>query len=121
MAILRLLLFLSVLVLSHLPAYAAPISTPTPGVPAPVTMVLQFAYDGAGRRTVLQVPDGSQQQYGYDNAGRIKDFVQLGGGTDSLHYDGAGNLIKVNAANGGVQQWGYDAAGRLDSTSWQAG
>ena len=87
--------------------------------PAPVTSVIQYSYDGAGRLTQVTYPDGTHENLGYDPAGRV-DFYSLPDNTNNHpSYDGAGNETQLQLASGGEQTWSYDAAGRLTGTSLQ--
>jgi RHS repeat-associated protein len=97
-------------------------NTPTPTVPAPTTMALRYSYDAANRRTGLTYPDGSQESWAYDAAGRVTAVAGPGDATPyAVQHDGAGNLMQLAAPNGGVERWSYDNAGRLTGTTWLSG
>jgi RHS repeat-associated protein len=89
--------------------------------PTPVTSVVQYSYDGAGRLTQVTYPDGTHERLGYDPAGRV-NFYSLPDNTNNHPgYDGAGNETQLQLGSGGEQTWSYDAAGRLTGTTLQLG
>ena len=97
-------------------------ATATPAAPPPVTMRLHYTYDDANRRIGLALPDGQQQVWGYDPAGRVNGVIQPGGGSWIVAHNGAGQPTMAGVPSGGSQVWGYDTAGRAVSATWlQAG
>ena len=85
-------------------------------------MRLHYSYDDANRRIGLALPDGQQQSWGYDPAGRVNGVIQPGGGSWTVAHNGAGQPTMASVPSGGSQVWGYDPAGRATSATWlQAG
>ncbi len=76
-----------------------------------VTMHLHYSYDTANRRTGLSLPDGQQQSWGYDGAGRVNSLTQAGSTPNSwtVSHNGAGDLTGLSAPNGGSENWSYDS------------
>jgi YD repeat-containing protein len=73
--------------------------------------VVSFAYDAAGRRTSLTLPNGVLVEYAYDAASRLTSIVYKQNGTVVLgdlryEYDQNGNRTKIGGsfARTGVPQ-----------------
>ncbi|MFN3650594.1 MAG: RHS repeat-associated core domain-containing protein [Armatimonadota bacterium] len=79
-----------------------------------------FVYDGAGRRTQDNLPNGVSVNRVYDNAGRLQTLTAVRSGTtlDSHSYtrDGVGNITQ-HTANGSTWTYGYDDLYRLTSAT----
>ena len=66
----------------------------------------------------IALPDGRQQSWGYDRAGRVNGVIQPGGGSWTVAHNGAGQPTVASVPSGGSQVWGYDNAGRAVSATW---
>ena len=78
---------------AHAPRTVTWVSTPVEGdgaAPTTLPTHLRCAHDDADRRIGLALPDGQQQSWGYDPAGRVNGVIQPGGGSWTVAHDGAG-------------------------------
>lgn len=88
------------------------------GADLPGSRDLAFAWDLAGRRTVIDYPDGSRYRNRYDTNGRLAEveFDDSGTWVDVAvnDYDADGLLIEQDQGSAGLREWTYDAVtGRL--------
>ncbi|RLC61592.1 MAG: hypothetical protein DRI48_10585, partial [Chloroflexi bacterium] len=73
---------------------------------------LYFAYDLAGRRTMLQDPKGGVVYYSYDQRGLVTRVDSAAGSTYYTH-DARGALLSRRLPNGTCTYHTYDDAGRI--------
>jgi len=73
---------------------------------------LYFAYDLAGRRTMLQDPKGGVVYYSHDQRGLVTRVDSAAGSTYYTH-DARGALLSRRLPNGTCTYHTYDDAGRL--------
>lgn len=73
-----------------------------------------IAYDAAGRRTRLSMPNGSVATYGYDAASQLAALQHAGAFAANYRqsFDLAGRITRL-AGDGADWNYGYDALGRL--------
>ena len=67
-----------------------------------------FAYDGAGNRTGITYPDGTEAVYGYDRNNRLVKVTDGEGQAAQYTYDGVGNLLSI-AQPGSTCTYTYNA------------
>jgi RHS repeat-associated protein len=95
-----------------------------------LALSVAFTYDAANRRTQTTLPNGTTQNYSYDDAGQLTRIVYRGAdgselGDLSYSYDAAGQRIKTGGSlartrlTDDVSSATVDAANRL--TSWGGG
>ena len=88
--------------------------------PTPVTSVVQYTYDTAGRVATIIYPDLRRETHSsYDPAGRPTGLSLPDGTNSTLRYNAAGQRTEIDFPNGGKQLWAYDGAGRPHDTWWQ--
>jgi RHS repeat-associated protein len=90
------------------------------GADLPGSRDLVFAWDLAGRRTVIDYPDGSRYRNRYDTDGRLSEVEIFDFGTSTWSdvavndYDDDGLLVEQDQGASGLREWTYDAVtGRL--------
>ncbi|MFE5309918.1 RHS repeat-associated core domain-containing protein [Isoptericola sp. NPDC056605] len=74
-----------------------------------------WSYDAAGRvatSTVWDHEDAFTTSYDYDDAGRLVETTDPGGGVSSVAYDGRGLRSSATDADGVTATYRYDALGR---------
>ena len=81
------------------------ITSSTTTVGSTVTQTASYTYDEAGNQTSRTLPDGTTQQLGWDQSGRLNTVTTTGAptgtanGTESIVYDADGNrLTRTDAA-----------------------
>ncbi len=83
-----------------------------------------IGHNGAGDVTTLIAPNGGEQTWGYDGAGRITGTTWLTGTTSlftqTVTLDAAGQRTASNDS-WGSSSYGYDTVGRLTSASYPDG
>ncbi|MEU6799285.1 FG-GAP-like repeat-containing protein [Nonomuraea wenchangensis] len=67
-----------------------------------VTRTMRFDFDTLGRQRTVIYPDGEQQGYGYDTAGRLRDMAGLIG---EFTYDADGYLTRAERADSTITIW----------------
>ena len=91
-----------------------------------------YAYDAAGRRTVVTDPEGRKTRTIYDEAGQVEKIIRAWAGNTDDCTDGAtlqqcyaqytysdnGNQLSVEDANGNVTTYDYDGFDRLATTTF---
>ncbi|HVC79789.1 MAG TPA: RHS repeat-associated core domain-containing protein [Chloroflexota bacterium] len=89
---------------------------------SPATYTL--SHNGAGDLTTLLAPNGGQQTWSYDTAGRVTGTSWISGTTSlftqTVTLDAAGQRSMSNDS-WGTSSYGYDPAGRLTSASYPDG
>lgn len=116
------------------PTQPSPTPTPTPGPtpgPTPATILVEFAYDNAGNRTLMSDPLGTTG-YEYDDQSRlVSETRQFNDTLDTLEHAPAGNnsfelqytyhlsgsLKSLTDPYGDTVYYAHDKAGRLDSVT----
>jgi len=82
------------------------------------------SHNGAGDPTTLLAPNGGQESWSYDGAGRVTGTSWFTGTTglftQTVTLDAAGQRT-VSHDSWGTSSYGYDAAGRLTSASYPDG
>ena len=76
------------------------------------TEVTSYQYNAYGEKFKVTYPDGSEQTYSYDGAGRISSTT-ANGITVTYTYDALGNILTETYSNGLLVTRTYDAAGNL--------
>jgi RHS repeat-associated protein len=79
-----------------------------------------YGYDGAGRKTSMQVAGQSAVSYGWDNANRLTTINQ-GSTSVSLGYDTANRRMTLTLPNGVTVSYAYDSASRVNQLSYGTG
>lgn len=79
-----------------------------------------YTYDGIGRKSSLEYPNGTETQYTYDDNNRLTQLINSGTENDDVYtytYDNAGNQLTkhevVNGTDKGTTTYEYDALSRL--------
>jgi RHS repeat-associated protein len=76
---------------------------------------LRYAYDPAGNRVALTLPEGGVLRYDYDASNRLREVTDPEGRRTRFERDGVGNLVRQFNPNGTVTEASYDRANRLRS------
>jgi RHS repeat-associated protein len=76
---------------------------------------LRYAYDPAGNRVALTLPEGGILRYDYDASNRLREVTDPEGRRTRFERDGVGNLVRQVNPNGTVTEASYDRANRLRS------
>src|SRR5947207_2250238 len=83
----------------------------------PMSHVVAYVRDGAGRVTQQTLADGGKVSFTYDGAGRLASMTTPAGHTHHVTHDLVGNLAGYVAPNADaaptVTQWLYDIDGNL--------
>ena len=95
---------------SGLSVRLASVTDPTGGISS-------YAYDPAGNRTALSLPNGVHISNAYDSLNRLTNLTQSLGATTLASYayglSPAGQRLRVTEADGSSIAWAYDGAYRL--------
>ncbi|MEY2519513.1 MAG: hypothetical protein QOF24_1272 [Verrucomicrobiota bacterium] len=78
-----------------------------------------FEYDPSDLKTKMSYPDGSYQEWSYDQNKNVLSRRSIGGKTQTFSYDGRNRLTNMRW-DSGVPDWadfGYDLAGRLTNAN----
>jgi RHS repeat-associated protein len=79
--------------------------------------MVRYAYDAAGNLTRIVYPDGSVEQFTYDEAGNRTSRVNRRGETISAAYNSAGQITQITFPDGSTRAFTYDARGRAIVTT----
>lgn len=86
---------------------------------AGVSVVTQYAYDGANRRSTLMGSTGETMVAGRNTAGQINSLTTTNGTTTTLEsqitYDGTGQVTSQTLGNGVILKASYDLSGQPSS------
>lgn len=74
--------------------------------------VTREIYDGRRNLAYTQYPDGTSEEWRYDDRGQLSRHVDRNGSTWEYVHDAAGNLIETRYPTGGVERSEYDWLGR---------
>ncbi|MCQ4936300.1 S8 family serine peptidase [Anaerotignum propionicum] len=78
----------------------------------------EYSYDGLGNRVMMKTGNGtSTWKYEYDSQGRLKQYTDALGQSESYQYDGNGNIIGKTDRNGNETTNTYNELNLLVSTS----
>ncbi|MCB1622409.1 MAG: RHS repeat-associated core domain-containing protein [Thiothrix sp.] len=78
-----------------------------------MALELRYEYDGMGRQTKIDYPDGTSSTSVYDDVGHLVQTVDVLGQVTRYEYDDEGNRTKAVMPNGATTSYEYDAYGRL--------
>ncbi len=74
---------------------------------------VRYAYDAAGNRTLLTLPDNNTIAYHYDAVGQLIGLTDPDNQHSDFHYDGVGRHVGTQRPNGLLSDYAYDPASRL--------